>query len=78
LRAYQEKTGVTLVEHPVAVQLQNRHSVQSITTIILYEARAFSNYQEFGRITKAIQSTLSILAALSTTASLGDAIGLVR
>jgi hypothetical protein len=78
LRAYQNKTGVTLAEHPVAVQLQNYHSVQSITTILLYEAGAISDYQGFGRITKAMQSTVSILAPLSTTASLGEAIGLVR
>jgi hypothetical protein len=78
LRAYQKKTGVTLAEHPVAVQLQNCHSVQSITTILLFEARAFSDHQGFGRITKAIQSTVSSLATFSTTAILGDNIGLVR
>ena len=78
LEAYQKTTGVTLAESPVAVRLQNCDSVESITTLLLYEARAFSDFRGFDRITKAIQSTTSILSTLSATASLGHAIGIVR
>jgi hypothetical protein len=75
LQAYQKMTGITLVEHPVVVQLQNCQSVESITGLLLYEARAFGDGQKIDRITKAI---VSMLSTLSASASFGDAIGLVR
>jgi hypothetical protein len=78
LLAYQETTSVTLVEHPVAVRLLNCNSVDTLITILLYEARAFSDLPAFGRITKAIESTISILSTLPATAFLGYAIDLVR
>jgi hypothetical protein len=78
LQDYQKKTGVILAEHSVAVQVQNCDSVESMIKLLLHEARAFRHFLGFDRITKAIQSTVSILYALSATASLGNAIGLVR
>lgn len=78
LQAYRKITGVTLAEHQAAVRLQNCDSVESITTLLLYEARAFSDFRGFDRITRAIQGVISILSTLCATASLGDAIGLVR
>jgi hypothetical protein len=79
LRAYQEKTGITLAEHPLTMQLQNRNSVESMTTTLLQgEPQAFSNFQERARITKSIKTTVSILTTPSATACLGDAFGLVR
>ncbi len=41
LQAYEEKTGVTLAEHPLAVQLHSCHSIESVTTVLLGEAQAF-------------------------------------
>jgi hypothetical protein len=32
LQAYQKKTGITLAQHPIAVNLQSCHSVEEITT----------------------------------------------
>jgi hypothetical protein len=78
LQAYQKTTGIALVEHPVTVELQNCHSVKSIATRILYEGRAFSEGKGIDRIAKAIESTVSLLSALSASASSGDAISLVR
>ncbi len=79
LRAYQEKTDITLAEHPLAVQLQSCDSAESIITILLQgEPPAFSNFQEKDRITKSIKTIVSVLTTLSATASLGDALGLVR
>ncbi len=79
LQAYQTKTGITLAEHALAVQLQSCHSVESITTTLLQgEVQAFSNLQENDRIMKSIETIVSNLTTLSATASLGDDLGLVR
>jgi hypothetical protein len=79
LQAYKKKTDITLAEHPFAVQLQSCDSVKSITTTLLQgEPQAFSNFQEKDRITKSIKTIVSVLTTLSATASLGDALGLVR
>ena len=79
LWAYQEKTDITLAEHPLAVQLQSCDSTESIITILLQgEPPAFNNFQEKDRITKSIKTIVSVLTTLSATASLGDALDLVR
>ena len=80
LRTYQTTTGVTLAEHLLAVQVQSCHSFESISTLLKYEARAFSNLQGSDNIMKSIESTVSILSTLSVTASttLGEASNLVR
>jgi hypothetical protein len=81
LLAYQKTTGLILAEHPLAVQVQSCHCVESITTLLKDEARAFSsfsNLQGSDNVIKSIESTVSILSTLSATASLGEAVGLVR
>jgi hypothetical protein len=78
LLAYQTKTGITLAEHPLAVQLQSCNTVESITTLVQGQAQAFSNSRESDRIMKSITTTLSILTPLSAAAPLADAVDLVR
>ena len=78
LQAYQTETGITLAEHPLAVQLQNCNTVESITTLIQGQAQAFSNYRESDRIMKSIKNIVSILTPLSVAAPLTNAVGLVR
>jgi hypothetical protein len=78
LQAYQKMTGVSLTEHPLALQLQNLHSVESITTILKHEARASSDLLGSARVTQFIENTVSVLFTLSATASFCDVIGLVR
>ena len=79
LQAYKKKTEITLAEHPLAVHLQSCDSAESITTTLLQgEPQAFSNFQEKDRITKSIKTIVSVLTTLSATASLGDALSLVR
>jgi hypothetical protein len=70
LQAYQEKTEITLVEHPLAVQLRSCNSVDSIITLLLGQAQAFSDFREGGRIVKSI---ISILQPLSVATSVADA-----
>jgi len=76
LQAYEKKTGITLAKHPLAVQLQSCHTIESITGLVQDQALAFGDFQGKDRIMKSIKSTVSILTALSATACLGDAIGL--
>jgi hypothetical protein len=78
LQAYQTTTGVILAEHPLAVQLQSCRSIDSMTAILQFEARTFSDLPESDRIMKAIESIVSILCAVSATTLFGDATGLVR
>jgi len=74
LRAYEENTDITLAEHPLAVQLQNCLDVQSVTNLLQQQA---SDLRGNDRIMTSIQSTVSMLSALSTTTALGGPIGLV-
>ena len=77
LRAYRKTTGITLADHPLAVQVRSCHSVESVTTLLKYEARAFNNLQQSDRIMKSIEHTVSILFNLSANAIVGDATGQV-
>jgi len=77
LQTYQQTTGMKLAGHPLAVQLQSCNSTKSIMTIFECETRASSYLLRSDRIMEALESIVSILFTLSTTASFGDAIGLV-
>jgi hypothetical protein len=78
LQAYERKTGITLAEHPLAVQLRSCHSVESITTLLQGQAQTFSDFRGRDKIMKLIESTLSILSTLSTIVVIGGASALVR
>jgi hypothetical protein len=77
LHTYQQTTGMILAGHPLAVQLQSCNSTRSIMTIFECETRASCDLLRSDRIMGALESIVSILFTLSTTASFGDAIGLV-
>ena len=68
---------ISLVEHPLAQKLENCHSVGSITTLLQDQARTFGEFQGRDRIMESIRNAVSFLCKLSTTAALGDGIGLV-
>ena len=78
LQAYEMKTGVTLSKHPLVLQLQECHTVDSITTVLQDQARNFGDFQQNDRMTKTIKATVSILFTLSATAPLGESMGPVR
>jgi hypothetical protein len=78
LQAYEKNTGITLPEHPLSVQLQSYDSVSSITTILLGQTQAFSNFRESNRIMKSIKIAVSILTPLAAAPSFADAFRLVR
>ena len=78
LQEYEEKSGVSLAQHPFAIKLQNCDSVEAITGLLRDQARPFVDLQGSDRIMKSIKSTVSILSKLSTAASLADVFSLVH
>jgi hypothetical protein len=77
LQAYERKTGVTLSQHPLALDLQNCHTVDGITILLQGRAQAFTDFRARDRIMRSIETIVSILAPLSDAASLADGFGLV-
>jgi hypothetical protein len=78
LRAYEEKAGIPLTEHPFVLKLQSCDTVEAITAIFQAQAQGFSGQQGSDEIMKSIKTTVSILSELSSASSLADAFGLVR
>ena len=77
LHAYEKTAGVILAEHPLAVELQSCHSVESSTTLLKYEAQSFGDPLAIDRIASPIERIVSMLFVLSST-SIGGADSLVR
>lgn len=75
LRNYQQQTGITLADHPLAKQLEDCYSVDSIVIFLQAQAQAFVEFREGHRIPTSIKTTVIALNGLSAAA---DAVGLVR
>jgi hypothetical protein len=78
LQSYEKITRITLAEHPLAVQLQSCHTIESITGVFECQVLTLGDFRGSEGVMKSIKSTLSILTRLSTPASFGDAVGIVR
>ena len=78
LQDYQNQTGVALATHPLAEQLQNCHSVESVTAVLREQTQAFSEFHEKDKVLKPLKKAVSVLHKLSATANFGMDIGLVR
>jgi hypothetical protein len=74
LQAYERKTGVTLAQHPLAVQIQSCQSVEDMTSLLEGEARTLGDSRQGDRIMQPIKTIVSILTRLSDAASLADAL----
>ena len=72
------KTKISLAEHPLAQELENCLSVESVTAILQNQARSLGEFRGRDRIMRSVKSTVSFLYKLSSIATLGDGIGLVR
>jgi hypothetical protein len=75
LQAYENKTGVALAEHPLALDLQTRRCTDDIATLLQRRAQAFDDIRQRDRMMRAIKTTVSILTPLSHSAPFA---GLVR
>jgi len=79
LQDYANQTGTRLDEHPIAKQLQNCDSVESISSLLQEQPRRFREFRgEDGKIMKSLKSVIHVLYTLSTSTALGEGIGLVR
>ena len=78
LQDYANQTGIKLDEHPLAQQLENCNSVDSITSVLQEHARKFHEFRgEDGKIMKSLKCAIHVLYTLSTSTALGEGIGLV-
>jgi hypothetical protein len=78
LRDYENQTGVALAKHPLAEQLQDCGTVESVIAVLHEQIQAFSKFREKDKLLKPLQNAVSALCKLSATADFGQAIGLVR
>jgi hypothetical protein len=78
LQDYEKQTGIPLDKHPLAEQLQNCQSVDSVTTLLQEQARAFNEFRGSDKIMKSLKSVVSALSRVSAVANLGQDIGMVR
>jgi len=78
LQDYANQTGTKLDDHPLAKQLENCESVDTIYTILQEHARLFQEFRgEDGRIMKSLKCTVHVIHTLSTSTALGEGIGIV-
>ena len=78
LQEYESQTGIALAKHPLAEELQNCDSVESVTAVLRGQTRVFSEFQEKDKVFKPLKKAVSVLYKLSATANFGQDIGLVR
>ena len=80
LQDYEKKAGITLAdwEDSLAIRLQRCHSIDDFTILLQDKAQAFNDLRQRDRIFKSIKATVSILAPISTVASIADDASLVR
>jgi hypothetical protein len=78
VQQYEKQTQIPLARHPLAEQLQNCDSVDSVIAVLHEQVRAFGEFQGSDRIMKSLKGVVSVLSTLSAAAVLSDSIGLVR
>jgi hypothetical protein len=78
LQDYENETGIALAQHPLAEQLQNCHSLESITALLQAQAQALGEFKGSEKIMKSLKNIVSVMFSLSASATFDDAVGLVR
>jgi len=79
LQDYEKQTGTKLIDHPLARQLETCESVESITIFFEQQVRACNEFRGgSGKVIKSLKCAVHVLYMLSTSAALGEGIGLVR
>jgi len=77
LQNYEKQTGMKLVEHPLAKQLEICNSVGRITAILQETAQPLREFRgDSGKLMKSLQATVHVLYTVSTSTALGEGIGL--
>ena len=78
LKDYEKQTGIDLAKNPLAEQLQNCHSVETITALLTEQTQAFNDFRGKNKVLKPLSKAVSVLYKLSSAANFGQNIGLVR
>ena len=78
LQDYEKQTGIALAKHPLAEDLQNCDSVESVTDILHEQIQTFSEFRGKEKALRLLKNVVSVLHKLSAGADLGQAISLVR
>jgi hypothetical protein len=79
-RDYENQTGKTLANHPLAEKLQSCDSVESVTAVLRKQTETSSEIQGKNKVLKPLKNVLSVLHKLSSasTVNFGQHLGLVR
>ena len=75
LQDYERQTGIPLADHPLAEQLQDCQSVESVTALLREQVRASSEVRGSDKIIKSLEGVVFALSKVSATAA--HAIGMV-
>lgn len=68
LQGYEKQTGIKLIEHPFARQLEICNSVESITAVLQEQAQAFTEFRRDDcKVMKPLRRVVQVLHALSTS-----------
>jgi hypothetical protein len=79
LQQYAKQTGKPWADHPLAKELEQCHSLESISDVIQKQAQAFTRSRGGdSRIVKSLKSAIPVLYTLSTNSTLTGAISAVR
>ena len=79
LHDYEKQTGMKLIDHPLARQLENSNSVESITAVLQEQTQAFTEFRrDNGKVMKLLKRVVYVLHAISTSTTLREGISLVR
>ena len=77
LQNYEKQTGIALAKHPLAEQLQNCDSVESVTAVLREQTQAFKEFRGKEKLLKPLKMAVSVLHKLSAAANFGQDVGLV-
>jgi ferritin len=78
LEYYKQRTGIELVEHPLAERLQDGSTVQSVAAILHEQAQDFKQFREKDKVLKPLKNLLTVLNTLTSVADFAQDVGLVR
>jgi hypothetical protein len=78
LQDYEKQTVIVLAKHPLAEQLQNCDSLESITAVFGEQTQAFNEFRGKDKVLKPLKRAVSVLYKLSAAANFGQDIGPVR
>jgi len=79
LQDYEKRTGISLVNHPLAKQLEECDSLDSIIAIIREQAKDFREFRgDNGKLMKSVKRSVDVLYILSISTVLGEGVGVVR